>query len=217
MVDELLAAGGIVVTYEAVRQWGRNSARRSPIGSASALPPGRQMASGRSRYLGRGRTTLALARCRPEWLRSRGLDTAPKRLACCGAAHQEALEIAGTPARDDHGQTPFVRRCQGKTGFHIEHRQHKALNNGAKNSHQPTRRRERIMKCFNRLVRLSGFCQFTIRSRTFSTSRIPEPSLPTSVVLRASEPLRLGARSARQALSPILDPLRSAFFGSAPD
>jgi len=29
-----------------------------------------------------------------------------------------------------------------------EHRQHKGLNNRAENSHQPARRRERIMKCF---------------------------------------------------------------------
>jgi len=30
----------------------------------------------------------------------------------------------------------------------VEHRQHKGLNNRAEKSHQPTRRRERIMKCF---------------------------------------------------------------------
>lgn len=30
----------------------------------------------------------------------------------------------------------------------VEHRQHKGLNNRAENSHQPTRRRERIMKCW---------------------------------------------------------------------
>ena len=30
----------------------------------------------------------------------------------------------------------------------VEHRQHKVLNNRAENSHQPTRRRERIMKRF---------------------------------------------------------------------
>jgi putative transposase len=30
----------------------------------------------------------------------------------------------------------------------VEHRQHKGLNNRAENSHQPPRRRERIMKCF---------------------------------------------------------------------
>jgi putative transposase len=30
----------------------------------------------------------------------------------------------------------------------VEHRQHKGLNNRAENSHQPTRRRERVMKRF---------------------------------------------------------------------
>ena len=33
-------------------------------------------------------------------------------------------------------------------GLHIEHRQHKGLNNRAENSHLPTRRRERIMRRF---------------------------------------------------------------------
>ena len=39
----------------------------------------------------------------------------------------------------------------------VEHRQHKVLNNRAENSHQPTRRRERIMKRFKspRQVQLS--------------------------------------------------------------
>ena len=35
-----------------------------------------------------------------------------------------------------------------KMGLQLEHRQHKGLNNRAENSHQPTRRRERIMKRF---------------------------------------------------------------------
>jgi len=30
----------------------------------------------------------------------------------------------------------------------VEHRQHKGINNRAENSHQPTRRRERVMKRF---------------------------------------------------------------------
>ena len=33
-------------------------------------------------------------------------------------------------------------------GLRVEHRQHKGLNNRAENSHQPTRRRERMMKRF---------------------------------------------------------------------
>src|ERR1700683_5869795 len=35
-----------------------------------------------------------------------------------------------------------------KMGLRVEHRQHKGLNNRAENSHQPNRRRERIMKRF---------------------------------------------------------------------
>ena len=46
----------------------------------------------------------------------------------------------------------------------VEHRQHKGLNNRAENSHQPTRRRERIMKRFKspRQVQcfLSAYDQF---------------------------------------------------------
>lgn len=39
----------------------------------------------------------------------------------------------------------------------VEHRSHKGLNNLAENSHQPTRRRERIMKRFKSRRRLQRF------------------------------------------------------------
>jgi putative transposase len=39
----------------------------------------------------------------------------------------------------------------------VEHRQHKGLNNRAENSHQPTRRREQIMKRFKSPRRVQGF------------------------------------------------------------
>ena len=38
--------------------------------------------------------------------------------------------------------------ARAKMGLRVEHRQHKGRNNRAENSHQPTRRRERIMKHF---------------------------------------------------------------------
>ena len=48
--------------------------------------------------------------------------------------------------------TPFKLGSYGAAKRNImpgvEHRQHKGLNNRAENSHQPTRRRERIMKGF---------------------------------------------------------------------
>jgi putative transposase len=56
-----------------------------------------------------------------------------------------------------------------KMGLVVEHRQHKGMNNRAENSHQPTRRRERIMKRSNPPGKRNGFCQFTIKSQTSST------------------------------------------------
>src|SRR5208337_3053671 len=38
--------------------------------------------------------------------------------------------------------------ARARMGLRVEHRQHKGLNNRAENSHQPTRRRERVMKRF---------------------------------------------------------------------
>ena len=42
-------------------------------------------------------------------------------------------------------------------GMKFEHRQHKGLNNRAENSHQPTRRRERIMKGFKSSRQIQRF------------------------------------------------------------
>ena len=88
-------------------------------------------------------------------------------------------------------------------GLCVEHRQHKGLNNRTENSHQPTRRRELIMKRFNRPGRHNDFCRFTIKSRP-----LPHPLSqirPTDFRRRrVSEPLRLGARSPRRA--PLPDP-----------
>ena len=65
----------------------------------------------------------------------------------------------------------------------------------------------------NRPGRHNGFCRLTIKSRTSSISLIPNPPLPTSAALRASEPLRLGARSPRLALRPNSSLRKIALFG----
>ena len=39
----------------------------------------------------------------------------------------------------------------------VEHRQHKGINNRAENSHQPTRRRERLMKRFKSARQVQRF------------------------------------------------------------
>ena len=59
------------------------------------------------------------------------------------------LQFAATPPRvmiTDKLRSYGAARV--KMGLRIEHRQHKGLNDRAENSHQPTRRRERIMKRF---------------------------------------------------------------------
>jgi putative transposase len=52
-------------------------------------------------------------------------------------------------AVDSRGQTiDFLLAAKREIMPRIEHRRHKGLNNRAENSHQPARRRERIMKRF---------------------------------------------------------------------
>ena len=149
MVEEMLATRGICVTYETVRQWGRSSARHSPIRSASARLLAATNGIWMRSSLDRRRATLAVARRRSERLRSRCPGPASKRQSRCATAHEEAPEIRGhIAARHDHRQAPFIRRSAGEDGPSRQHRQHKRLNIGAENSHQPTRRRERIMKRF---------------------------------------------------------------------
>ncbi|MEY9880542.1 transposase-like protein [Bradyrhizobium sp. USDA 328] len=109
---------------------------------------------------------------------------------------KKLLKSAGTPPRvmiTDKLRSYGAARA--KMGFHVEHRQHKALNNRAENSHQPTRRRERIMKRFKSSRQAQRFLSVHDQVANLFHIPIPEPPPPPSVVLRASEPSRLGARS----------------------
>jgi putative transposase len=98
MVEELLAARGIIVSHETVRQWARKF--------------GQQFANRIRRRL-------------PRVGDKRHLD-------------EVVLKIAGADAaapRHDHRQAcPTAAKREVMPG--IEHRQHKALNNRAENSHQ---------------------------------------------------------------------------------
>jgi putative transposase len=92
--------------------------------------------------------------------------------------------------------------ARAKMGLRVEHRQHKGLNNRAENSHQPTRRRERIMKRFKSARQAQRFLSVHDQVANLFTSLITNPPLLTSVALRASEPLRLGVKSPRLAQRP---------------
>jgi putative transposase len=73
----------------------------------------------------------------------------------------------------------------------VEHRQHRGLNNRAENSHQPTRRREQIMKRFKSAWHAQRFLSVhTIRSPAFSA--VPPTVTPLNVPRPARRPLLIG-------------------------
>ena len=150
MVEEMLAARGIIVSHETVRQW--------------ALRFGQEFAN---------RIRRRLPRAGDKW----HLDEVVIKIA--GVKHWlwRAVDQAGMvldvlvqSRRDTQAAKRLLRKllkrqCRAprvmitdKLGSYsaakqalvpgVEHRRHKALNNRAENSHQPTRRRERQMKRF---------------------------------------------------------------------
>jgi putative transposase len=59
-------------------------------------------------------------------------------------------------------------------GLQVEHRQHKGLNNRAETSHQPTRRRERILKRFKSAKHAQRF--LTVHDQVANLFHIPYPA-----------------------------------------
>jgi putative transposase len=149
-VEELLAARGVIVSYETIRQWcgkfGQQYAnslcrRRPRSGDKWHLDEVFIRINGEQHYLWRavdqdGQVLDILVQSRRDAAAARKffrkllkrLSYVPRvvitdKLASYGAAKREALPS-------------------------VEHRRHKGLNNRAENSHQPTRERERRMRRF---------------------------------------------------------------------
>jgi putative transposase len=74
--------------------------------------------------------------------------------------------------------------ARAKMGLRVEHRQHKGLNNRAENSHQPTRRRERIMKRFKSARQAQRF--LTVHDQVANLFHIPYPESVRAEFRRAS-------------------------------
>ena len=150
MVEEMLAARGILVSHESVRQWARK------FGQAFANQIRRRLSqAGDKWHLDEVVITIA---GKKHWLwravdqdgfvldvlvQSRRNQQAAKRLL------RKLLKKQGRPPRvlitDKLASYPAAMK-ELMPG--VEHRRHKGLNNRAENSHQPTRRRERQMKRF---------------------------------------------------------------------
>jgi putative transposase len=149
-VDEILAARGIVVSHETVRQWGLK------FGQAFANQIRRRLPrAGDKWHLDEVLVKIAGVK---HWLwravdqdgcvldvlvQSRRSKAAAERLL------RKLLKKQMRPPRvmitDKLASYAAAKRALLPG---VEHRQHKGLNNRAENSHQPTRRRERQMKRF---------------------------------------------------------------------
>ncbi len=159
MVEEMMAARGIEVTYETVRRWaakfGQDYARRM-----------------RSFGLARGDKwhldeMVVKINGRKHWL-WRAVDQ-----------HGAVLDVLVQSRRDTRAAKRLMRKLLKKQGYAprvlvtdklrsygaanrvmgltFEHRQHKGLNNRAENSHQPMRVREKVMRRFKSPRQLQRF------------------------------------------------------------
>jgi len=140
MVEELLAARGIIVSHETVRQWARKFGqqfanqirRRLPrAGDKWHLDEVVLKISGMKRWLWRAVDQSGIV-----------LDVLVQRRRDKQAAKRLLRKLQLRPPRvmiTDGLASYGAAKREVMPG--IEHRQHKGLNNRAENSHQPTRRR----------------------------------------------------------------------------
>jgi len=150
MVEEMLAARGISVTYETIRQWGlkfgrefaNRLRRRVPRrGDKWHLDEVALSIAGKKHWLWRAVDQEGFVL--DVLVQSRRDKKAAKRLLCKLLKKQRRVPRV---LITDKLKSYAVAKREIMPG--VEHRQHKGLNNRAENSYQPTRRRERIMKCF---------------------------------------------------------------------
>src|SRR4051794_39404986 len=150
MVDELLAARGITVSHETVRQWARKFGqafanqirRRLPrAGNKWHLDEVEVKIAGQKHWLWRAVDQNGFML--DVLVQSRRDKRAAKRLL------RKLLKKQCRPPRVlITDKLASYSAAKGEVMPSVEHRRHKGLNNRAENLHQPTRRRERIMKRF---------------------------------------------------------------------
>src|SRR5215208_2233825 len=150
MGAQMLAARGIIVSHESVRQWAMKFGqafanrirRRLPCaGDKWHLDEVAIKIAGKKHWLWRavdqdGSVLDVLVQCRRDKAAAKRLLRKLLKRQC------RAPRVMITDKLASYG----AAKREIMSG--IEHRQHKELNNRAENSHQPTRRRERQMKRF---------------------------------------------------------------------
>ncbi|MBV8736805.1 MAG: IS6 family transposase [Alphaproteobacteria bacterium] len=158
MVEEMLAARGIIVSHESVRQWARkfgqafaNQIRRRPCaGDKWHLDEVAIKIAGKKHWLWRAVDQNGIVL--DILVQSRRDKRAAKRLL------RKLLKKQRRPPRVlITDKLASYGAAKGEVMPSVEHRKHKGLNNRAENSHQPTRRRERQMKRFKSAGQVQRF------------------------------------------------------------
>jgi putative transposase len=150
MVDELLAARGITVSHETVRQWARKFGQGFANQIRRRLPcPGDKwhldevclVIGGKKHWLWRAVDQDGVV-----------LDALVQRRRDKRAAERLLRKLLKRQTRVPRvmitDKLASYSAARGEVMPSVEHRRHKGLNNRAENSHQPTRQRERQMKRF---------------------------------------------------------------------
>ena len=150
MVEEMLAARGIAVSHESVRQWARKFGQGFANQIRRRLPcPGDKwhldevclMIRGKKHWLWRAVDQDGIV-----------LDVLVQKRRDKRAAKRLLRKLLKRQMRSPRvmitDKLASYSAAKGEVMPSVEHRRHKGLNNRAENSHQPTRRRERQMKRF---------------------------------------------------------------------
>src|SRR5918993_1400009 len=150
MVEEMLAARGIDVSHETVRQWGRKFGQGFANQIRRRLP-----SSGDKWHLDE---VCLMIGGQKHWLwRAVDQDGVVLDVLVQSQRDKQAAKHLLRKLLKKQCRTPRVMitdklasygAAKGEVMPSVEHRRHKGLNNRAENSHQPTRRRERQMKRF---------------------------------------------------------------------
>lgn len=181
MVEDMLAYRGIIVTHKTIREWTEKFARdyankirnRAPrLGDKWHLDEVVVTIKGEKHILWRAVDQDGFVL--EVLVQKRRYTKAAKRFI------RKLLSSQGASPRvmitDKLGSYGAANREIGLTV--CDHRQHKGLNNRAENSHQPIRRRERIMKRFKSARHLQRFC--SIHDTIYNLHYFPRNQLTAS-------------------------------------
>ncbi len=173
MVEDMLAARAIIASHQTVRRWAEKFGRTF----ANDI---RRRSSGRLGDKWHLDEAVISIQAEKHWLwHAVDQDGFVLEVLVQSCRNAEAAERLMRKLLKGQGRAPRVMITDKLRSYDaakreimpgVEHRAHEGLNNRAENSHQPVRRRERIMKRFKSRRQLQRSSPFTIQFPTSSTS-----------------------------------------------